>query len=804
MSIKKCVGFLLSLFTLWGISGFEAHGETISLNGTWKLFYWPQPDPAVVDPADFERVQDCMEQVPAQVPGNVELDLFAAGVIPDPMIGSNVNGLRRFEGYQWCYSRTFPSPKLEAGQRAELFFGGIDCIAEIWVNGKHVGSSANMLIERRFDVTDLLNETEENTLQIILRSAVLEGQNHLLGTFSIGNFPSEESIFVRKAPHMYGWDIMPRLVSAGLWRSVELRTVNPARIVDVHWMTAEVDTDHNRARVFVDFQTRLPFEKLDKAKIVFTMSRDGKEVYRGEQLLSAHAGRHIIALDSVALWWPRGYGDPALYEATAQLLDADGSLLDTDTKRIGIRTVKLELSDIHLEKEPGKFCFIINGERIFVRGTNWVPLDALHSRDASLVDDAMRLVVDANCNMVRCWGGNVYEDHHFFDLCDENGIMVWQDFTMGCTFYPQREEFTRAIEEEVTSVVVKLRSHPSLVLWAGNNEDDAALRWTLVPFNINPNRDVVTRQVIPSVLYEFDPTRPYLPSSPYYSQAVWEHGSADQYLPENHLWGPRGYYKDPFYTAATCTFVSEIGYHGCPNRSSLERMMTPDAVYPWSEGRQWNDEWLTKSTRRFEVWGQTNDRNNLMLNQVTLLFGSVPEELDDFIFASQVVQAEAMKFFIEMWRGNKFDGKTGIIWWNVRDGWPIISDAVADYYNSPKLAYRFISNVQSNVCVLINDPVEGKYPLRAVNDTRRPVSGHVVVTDVATGRQLYEGDYSVGANGKSEVAQLPVMEGQGILQISYETEEGVRQNHYLYGKAPFDLGEYRKLLSKTGIYPVKK
>ena len=232
--------------------------------------------------------------------------------------------------------------------------------------------------------------------------------------------------------------------------------------------------------------------------------------------------------------------------------------------------------------------------------------------------------------------------------------------------------------------------------------------------------------------------------------------------------------------------------------------MTPDAVYPWSEGRQWNDEWLTKSTRRLEVWGQTNDRNNLMLNQVTLLFGSVPEELDDLIFASQVVQAEAMKFFVEMWRGNKFDGKTGIIWWNVRDGWPIISDAVADYYNSPKLAYRFISNVQSNVCVLINDPVEGKYPLRAVNDTRRPVSGHVVVTDVATGRQLYEGDYSVEANGKSEEAQLPVMEGQGILQIRYETEEGVRQNHYLYGKAPFDLGEYRKLLSKTGIYPMKK
>lgn len=132
-------------------------------------------------------------------------------------------------------------------------------------------------------------------------------------------------------------------------------------------------------------------------------------------------------------------------------------------------------------------------------------------------------------------------------------------------------------------VVCKLRNHPSLVLWSGNNEDDCALRWSLQPFNINPNQDVVSRKVLPAVIYEFDPTRPYLPSSPYYSQAVYERGSADQYLPENHLWGPRGYYKDKFYTDATCCFVSEIGYHGCPNLESLQKMMTKDAVYPWTK-----------------------------------------------------------------------------------------------------------------------------------------------------------------------------------------------------------------------------
>lgn len=229
--------------------------------------------------------------------------------------------------------------------------------------------------------------------------------------------------------------------------------------------------------------------------------------------------------------------------------------------------------------------------------------------------------------------------------------------------------------------------------------------------------------MIPEVLYEFDGTRPYLPSSPYYSEAVWEKGSLEQYLPENHLWGPRGYYKDKFYTTAPCTFVSEIGYHGCPNRSSLEKMMTAEGLYPWTEGRQWNDEWITKSTRRFVAWGPTMDRNNLMLNQVNILFGSVPDDLDEFVFASQSVQAEAMKYFVEMWRGRKFE-RTGIIWWNVRDGWPIVSDAVVDYYGSKKLAYYFLSNVQKNVCVFVNDPVDGAYPLVAVNDTRHPGRGN--------------------------------------------------------------------------------
>ena len=362
------------------------------------------------------------------------------------------------------------------------------------------------------------------------------------------------------------------------------------------------------------------------------------------------------------------------------------------------------------------------------------------------------------------------------------------------------------IEKEVASVVMRLRSHPCIALWSGNNENDQTVTiGTLAPLRIDPNRDAVSRKVIPSVLYELDPTRTYLPSSPYWSEELCRSYYSTSALPEDHLWGPRGYYKDPFYTSANCLFVSEIGYHGMPCRESLEKMFPEESVYPWTDRKnfRWNEDWLTKSVRIFKEWGYTPDRNNLMINQVRLLFGNVPADLDDFIFASQSVQAEAMKYFIEMYRGNKFSPKTGILWWNVRDGWPVISDAVTDYYYNKKLAYWFIRNVQKNICLMINDPVDGCYPLVAVNDTRQSASGLVTVKDLGSGEKIFEGEYSVGANEKGLVARLPYREGQGILLITYTGPDGECSNHYLYGDAPFDLDWYRGMLEKTGIYKVK-
>ena len=292
--IRWCLSLLL------GLAFAPAWSGPVSLNGTWELSYWKQPAEAITDPAELKEVE--VKTIPAQVPGNVELDLLAAGLIDDPMIGANVNKLRAWEGHQWCYARSFTAPKLSEGQRAELWFGGIDCLADIWVNGKHAGSSADMLIERRFDVTDLIEQGGENTVQVIIRPVVPASQDHLLGMFSLGNFATEESVYIRKAPHMYGWDIMPRLVSAGLWRGVELRVLEPARFTDVTWVTTHIDTATRNVSLFVDFQTKLPFDLYDKAKLRFTLTRNGKEAWRGEQIAFMHAGRIVANLEKADLW----------------------------------------------------------------------------------------------------------------------------------------------------------------------------------------------------------------------------------------------------------------------------------------------------------------------------------------------------------------------------------------------------------------------------------------------------------------------------------------------------------------------
>lgn len=783
--------FLSTVALFMAISLSVPAQDKISLNGKWDLEFWPQEGEAVTDPSDVASMKTT--KLSATVPGNVELDLLAAGMIKDPQVGNNIYDLRPYEFCQWMYSKSFIAPELSKGQRLILDFEGIDCLADIFLNGERVGSAENAMIAHKYDITTKVRKGENN-LQVILRSAVLEAQKYLVGTYSFRHYT--ESVWIRKPRHCYGWDIMPRLVSAGLWRGVSLNIQNPVSISDVHWVTVSADPATREVSAFVDIQVKYPASKIDKIKLNVKLERNGKVAYEDERLLPTYAWRTEFKLENAELWWPKGYGEPALYEGTVSLIDEDGTILASDTRNVGFRTVRLDRSEMIDKDGKGEFCFYVNNRRVFVRGTNWVPLDGFHSRDAQWVDSTLDMVVDLNCNMIRCWGGNVYEDTPFYDRCDREGIMVWQDFSMAGIIYPQDQAFVSKVRDEVKQVVIKFRSHPSLAIWSGNNENDNSLLWTLPTFRIDPNRDVISRKMIPEVLYEFDPTRPYLPSSPYFSEEAFRNGCQRSDLPQDHLWGPRGYYKDPFYKDAKAIFVSEIGYHGAPDIESIEKMFTRDCRFPWTKEGQWNDEWLTKSVRPIPFFDEFVGRNDLMTKQINLLFGFRPTTLEDFIGASQSTQAEAMKYFVEKFRGAKFD-RTGIIWWNVRDGWPIVSDAIVDYYNSKKLAYDYLWRSQRTVCVLINDPEDGSLPLRAVNDSFEPAEGKVKVTDVESGKVVYKGKFNVPANGNSLVAGLPIPEGQGVLLIEYETRSQKLRNHYLYGEPPFDYHSYLNWMDKV-------
>ena len=761
----------------------------MSLNGDWRLDYFPQPDVGAVRELPLVGVD--FKTVTAKVPGNCELDLVRAGVLPTLEKGLNVLKLRPFEGYQWLYTRSFALAEAPAAGRAMLVFDGIDTLADVFLNGKKIGEADNMFIPHRFDVTRALKKGT-NVVQVLLRSVAIEAQYKSVGEIGYSPGPGDTADVepFRKSIHAGGWDIGPRVYVSGLWRDVTLKFESDVRIDEAVWIPCSLDLAKKTARVDVRFRVQAPFSRLDRMTWRLNVSRDGKSV--GERRRPCHAYQNAytgMALKDVEFWWPKGFGAQPLYDATIELLDdATGRVLAKDSRKIGIRTVALERDDVYSTDPKGRngeFVFRVNGAKVFIRGTNWVPTDAIHGRDPEHLDRTLGLLDDVNCNMVRVWGGGVYEPDRFFDWCDRKGVLVWQDFMFACSVYPQDDDFADKVRAEVLDVVLRMRNHPSLAIWCGNNENDRAFAWrTAGEYLRDPNDDRISRQVIPSVLFDRDVSRPYLPSSPYYSRDVFAKKARS---PEEHLWLHRPYFKDPFYIDNVTKFISETGYHGCPNRDSIERMCDAETVYPWKDGvngkaYDWNDEWRLKACNAFldrtcrMLWS----RPDFMLKGCRLMFGEVPRELDDFIAASQIVQAEAFKTFAEVARSRKFERSGGLIWWNLRDMWPQMSDAVVDYYFGKKWAYHVLANVQRDQVVLVCE--DGT--VLAVNDTRQMVRGQASVVDRVTGKKLLDCDYEVPVNGKTSIGKVS-WSGQGVLDISFVQggEKGV--NWYLYGQPTF-------------------
>ena len=783
-----------------------------SLDGDWRLFYAPDSlikrdgfrarrddtltTPALNTLAALE--QSGYKTVPSRVPGNFELDLFRAGLCEDPFFGTNTIAMQQYECMHQYYARTFDfngDPDCYS-----LVFEGVDTAAEIFLNGERILECENMFIEHRVCVEDKLL-VGANELVVHIKPATIYARRYPTEAMETAQAYNFASLSLRKAAGGFGWDILPRIVSGGLWRSVSLVKYADDRIVEIYGYTGAVDLEAKTATLAFAFQTALDADFSTDYELEISGECQDSSFSTRKKLW--HVGGKLgVKLTNAKFWMPRNYGEPNLYEVHARLWHGD-VLVDETVFRMGVRTVALtRTSVIEPDNTPmgkGDFCFIVNGKRIFAMGTNWVPVDAFHSRDRERLADIMPMLTDINCNIVRCWGGNVYEHEDFFDFCDENGILIWQDFAMGCGWYPQDADFAKRFESEVEQIVRKYRQHASLLVWAGDNECDV-----FVPFD--PNTNILTRRIIPEVLHRLDFTRPYLPSSPYVDEEAFRRKLP---ISEDHRWGPRDYFKSEFYDKKTvCRFASEIGYHGCPNPASLAKFLSADAMRSWraEEGRDdANIEWLVHAACMEPQMGAPYSyRIGLMAKQVRAIFTEEPRELDHFAAASQISQAEAKKFFIEKFRlGKAFH--TGIIWWNLIDGWPQISDAIVDYYGGKKLAYAYIKRSQAALSLMCAEPHRGVIKMRGVSDLQQTVAVRWSVRDLTNDELLSSGETDLISNSVTTLALLPHASGDSrfyLMEWEYELNgRTVRgKNHFMSGiEEKLDLDQYISMMKKAGF-----
>ncbi len=775
--------------------------ETVKISD-WSLAYIPNKQVKkenVVLTTSSEVKASGYPTIKASVPGNFELDFMREGLIDDVYMGANSIKTQDLENLHLYYFTEFVYEQKESFDSV-LCFEGVDTAAEIYLDGKLLGFVENMFHAHRFDINSL--EDGEHTLLVHILPSTIYARQFDIPSMCFGMKYNHDGIQLRKAPSMFGWDIMPRIVSGGLWKPVTIEYLSKTRICDAFTYTENYDESRDVAQLVTTFKIQTDEDFISDFRISIKGECGENKFYMEVRPYCAH-NRIGIPVQNPVLWWPKNYGEQPLYNVEIKLFKGDMEC-DCVKYRIGIRTVWLKRTSC--SGDDGEFCFIVNGKKIFVMGTNWVPCDAFPSRHDEYTLRNIRLANEQGCNMIRCWGGNVYPSDILYDYCDEHGIMIWQDFALACGHYPDDARLCELVKEEVKQVAIEKRNHPALVVWAGDNECDN----TVVPYwackhtdneplaMLDPNYNKLTRDTIFRELRNYDASRPYLPSSPYIDSVAYRYGQPA----ESHLWGPRDFFKGEFYSTSDCHFASETGYHGCPSPKSLGKFipaesMPKESIYDICE----NADWLAHAAAM-----ETQTENNpyayrlpLMIHQVERIFGAASNNLAEFARQSQISQAEAVKFFIERFRCQKWR-KTGILWWNIADGWPQVSDAVVDWYGCKKLAYHYITRSQKSVCLICDEPKERTLDLLAVNDTQSIVKGEYAVVELVSDEEVTSGVFEVEPNGKTVVCKLPEKKN-GFYLIRWTSTGGDGVNHFActIGKG-WTWETYKTCMQRAGFY----
>ncbi|MFA6832934.1 MAG: glycoside hydrolase family 2 protein, partial [Bacteroidaceae bacterium] len=617
------------------------------------------------------------EWMSAKVPGTVHQDLIDHDLLPDPFYGLNENKVQWVENEDWAYRTSFNITDNEMNyQGAILNFEGVDTYADIYLNGALIKRTDNMFVGYTIPVKDFLRK-EENNLQILFHSPIkmtlpqLETQGF---QYPADNDHSENkvSVYSRKAPYSYGWDWGIRLVTSGLWRPVTLTFFDNAFIDDMYVrqesVTEKVAKLDNILTInsLADDNAVVKLECSYKSEPALTVQKEIK-LQKGENTISLP-----LVINNPHLWWPNGWGEAALYDCVATI-SVNGKEVALKKERIGLRTIEVVLDD---DKDGKSFFFRVNGKPMFAKGANYIPDDALLP---NITEDRIKRmfadVKDANMNLIRVWGGGVYESDLFYKYADENGIVLWQDFIFGCTSYPSDPTFMKRVEEEAYYNIRRLRNHASLGMWCGNNEILEGLRyWGWEKKYSDPSimkemfegYDKLFRQLLPAKVKELDPGRFYMHGSPY--EANW--GIPESWkIADSHNWGV-WYGRKPFeaFDKEVGRFMSEYGFQSFPEMKTISTFAAEKDYQIESD--------VMNGHQKASI-------GNELIDKTMRIYYNVPEKFEDFVYVGQVLQGKGMRRGFEAHRRN-MPYCMGTLYWQLNDSWPVVSWSSIDYYGNWK------------------------------------------------------------------------------------------------------------------------
>jgi len=601
--------------------------QTLSLNGAWQV-----------------RQQGAEQFYAAQVPGCVHTDLLHNELIPDPFWGSNELDLQWIETTDWEYSTTFDVPdELLARAHVDLVADGLDTLATIILNGQEIARTENMFVGYRFPVREWLRPGR-NQLSILFANPIDYIQaRQKLNSFAEWNDPVGGSSNIRKEPCSFGWDWGPRFATCGIYKNIELQAWDTSRITHVR-----VQQQHGHGRVLLTVQPQLTQPDAN-TRVRCRLALGGQAVAQAEG-----SGAIELAVERPQLWWPNGLGAQPLYELEVELLHAD-EVLDQQRQRIGLRTIVL---DRHDDEWGESFQFVVNGVPVFAKGANWIPA---HSFVASVTradyQNLLSSAAEANMNMLRIWGGGIYEMDNFYDLCDQLGLMVWQDFMFACSLYPGDEQFLALVQLEAAYQVPRLANHACMALWCGNNEIEQ------MPSEITatPERkaayEKIFYDILPAAVAAHDLATPYWPSSPHNPEG-YEQGYNNERAGDCHFWDVwHARYPVKRYEEMKFRFCSEFGMQSYSSPVVAATFCPPEEMNvfgPAMENHQKNAA-----------------GNQIIFDYVARLY-RYPKDYAALAYLSQLNQAYCMKVGIEHFR-RSMPRTMGALYWQINDCWPVFS-----------------------------------------------------------------------------------------------------------------------------------